>query len=103
MSNRSQSARDMLRQEAKLQEMTEEVRRREMRANYSPQQQHYSVSPSRPLVSSSSFSIVLIREIRVRVRVRYNASEKWKRNIASRTVFTRANYVRPCELRLYSQ
>lgn len=99
MSNRSQSARDMLRQEAKLQEMTEEVRRREMRANYSPQQQHYSVSPSRPLVSSSSFSIVLIREI----RVRYNASEKWKRNIASRTVFTRANYTRPRELRLYSQ
>ncbi|KAK7595248.1 hypothetical protein V9T40_013073 [Parthenolecanium corni] len=52
MSNRSQSARDMLRQEAKLQEMTEEVRRREMRANYSPQQQHYSVSPSRPLSSA---------------------------------------------------
>ncbi|KAL1139052.1 hypothetical protein AAG570_009113 [Ranatra chinensis] len=32
MQNRSQSSRDMLRQEAKLQEMTEEVRRREMRS-----------------------------------------------------------------------
>lgn len=32
MSARSQSSRDMLRQEAKLQEMSEEVRRREMRS-----------------------------------------------------------------------
>lgn len=68
MSNRSQSARDMLRQEAKLQEMTEEVRRREMRSNYSPQQQHYSVSPSRTLVSCSliMFEECLMKKIRYR-------------------------------------
>ena len=44
MSGRSQSTRDMLRQEAKLQEMSEEVRRREMKANFSPQQ--YPISPA---------------------------------------------------------
>ncbi|XP_050542344.1 afadin isoform X2 [Daktulosphaira vitifoliae] len=42
MTIRSQSSRDMLRQDAKLQEMTEEVRRREMRCSgvMTPQQQH---------------------------------------------------------------
>lgn len=49
MSGRSQSTRDMLRQEAKLHEMTEEVRRREMRSNYP--QSHYPVGQARIRVS----------------------------------------------------
>lgn len=52
MHNRSQSSRDMLRQEAKLQEMTEEVRRREMRGATMPRGaaplQGRSPGPNRP-------------------------------------------------------
>lgn len=54
MSGRSQSTRDMLRQEAKLHEMTEEVKRREMRSNY-PQSQ-YPVGQARIRVSWNWFS-----------------------------------------------
>ncbi len=53
MSGRSQSTRDVMRQEAKLHEMTEEVRRREIRSNLS--QQHYAVNSSRILVSPIIF------------------------------------------------
>lgn len=56
MSNRSYSTRDMIRQEAKLQEIGEEVRRREMRERRNfqpdPQQQYYPTSPSRIQVSN---------------------------------------------------
>ncbi|XP_050433436.1 afadin isoform X2 [Adelges cooleyi] len=50
MTMRSQSSRDMLRQDAKLQEMTEEVRRREMRTSgvMSPQQQQYATQQRPP-------------------------------------------------------
>jgi hypothetical protein len=43
MAPRSQSTRDIMRQEAKLQEMQEEVRRREMRGGVTSPQQHYHV------------------------------------------------------------
>lgn len=52
MAPRSQSTRDIMRQEAKLQEMQEEVRRREMRGGVTSPQ-HYPLQPgghSRPQV-----------------------------------------------------
>ena len=44
MAPRSQSTRDIMRQEAKLQEMQEEVRRREMRGGVTSPQ-HYPLQP----------------------------------------------------------
>lgn len=44
MAPRSQSTRDIMRQEAKLQEMQEEIRRREMRGGVTSPQ-HYPLQP----------------------------------------------------------
>jgi hypothetical protein len=55
MAPRSQSTRDIMRQEAKLQEMQEEVRRREMRGGVTSPQ-HYPLQPgghARPQVGKS--------------------------------------------------
>jgi hypothetical protein len=67
MAPRSQSTRDIMRQEAKLQEMQEEVRRREMRGGVTSPQ-HYHVQPggqNRPQVGRYVLcytSILLERE-----------------------------------------
>jgi hypothetical protein len=62
MAPRSQSTRDIMRQEAKLQEMQEEVRRREMRGGVTSPQ-HYPLQPgghTRPQVGKCIYFIPLL-------------------------------------------